>query len=255
MVHLGGAIGLAADDQRSTCLVDEDGVDLVDDGVVERPLRHIIQRRLHIVAQIVEAELVVGAVGDVRPVGLLALGRAHVADDGPDVQPQEVVDVTHPLGVTGGEIVVDRDQVRAVSGQCVQVQRQRRDQRLTFTGLHLGDISLMKRQTADDLHIVVAHPQRSLARLSHDREGLVEDIFEVCAVVEFLSKLRGLRLELGVGERLDATLEAVDLVDVGSSVFDVALVSGAEYLFQEVEHTGPCLGQRSSRASRAARRL
>ena len=44
----------------------EDGVDLVDDRVVELAL-HVVERaELHVVAQVVEAELVILAVGDVR---------------------------------------------------------------------------------------------------------------------------------------------------------------------------------------------
>ena len=41
------------------------GVDLVDDGVVEAALDALAQLVHHVVAQVVEAELVVGAVGDV----------------------------------------------------------------------------------------------------------------------------------------------------------------------------------------------
>ena len=44
--------------------------DLVDDRVMERPVDHVLQPELHVVAQIVEAELVVGAVGDVAAIGL-----------------------------------------------------------------------------------------------------------------------------------------------------------------------------------------
>jgi hypothetical protein len=63
-------LGLAADDERRAGLVDEDRVDLVDDGVVERALHVLERRELHVVAQVVEAELVVLAVGDVAPVGV-----------------------------------------------------------------------------------------------------------------------------------------------------------------------------------------
>ena len=68
-------LALAADDERRARLVDEDRVDLVDDGVVERALRVVERRELHVVAQVVEAELVVLAVGDVGAVGAPACRR------------------------------------------------------------------------------------------------------------------------------------------------------------------------------------
>ena len=47
------------DDQGGASLVDEDGVDLVDDRKVVTPLHEQVEARLHVVAQVVEAELVV----------------------------------------------------------------------------------------------------------------------------------------------------------------------------------------------------
>ena len=73
-VELGGLLGGAGDDQGRPGLVDEDGVHFVDDGVVEFALDVVLQGELHVVPQVVEAELVVGAVGDVRGIGVAALG-------------------------------------------------------------------------------------------------------------------------------------------------------------------------------------
>ena len=75
-------VGLVAhrpgDDQRGPGLVDEDRVHLVDDGVRVLPLHPLIEREHHVVAQVIEAELVVGAVGDVGEVGGAALGRGRL---------------------------------------------------------------------------------------------------------------------------------------------------------------------------------
>ena len=72
-VLVGGLVGGAGDDERGAGFVDEDGVDFVDDGVVVAALHAILDFELHVVAQVVEAELVVGAVGDVGAVGGAAL--------------------------------------------------------------------------------------------------------------------------------------------------------------------------------------
>src|SRR6202012_3895042 len=55
----------AADDQRGPGLVNENRVDLVHDGEVVPALDALLQPPGHVVAQVVEPELVVGAVGDV----------------------------------------------------------------------------------------------------------------------------------------------------------------------------------------------
>ena len=66
------------DDQRRPRLVDEDVVDLVDDREVALALHALVEVDDHVVAQVVEAELVVRAVRDVRGVGLAPFDRAQV---------------------------------------------------------------------------------------------------------------------------------------------------------------------------------
>ena len=67
--------GRSGDDQRRACLVDQYVVDLIDDREVERPLHLLIDGEDHIVAQVVEPELVVRPVGDVGRVRRLPLFR------------------------------------------------------------------------------------------------------------------------------------------------------------------------------------
>src|SRR5712675_1812259 len=105
-VEFRGILGRAGDDERRARLVDQDRIDLVDDGVVEGPLGHGVQPVLHVVAQVVEAQLVVGAVGDVAGVGRLAFLVAQLVNDHADAETEELVDLAHPLGVALGEIVV-----------------------------------------------------------------------------------------------------------------------------------------------------
>ena len=75
-VPLRGEVGRAGDDERRAGLVDEDRVDLVDDAEVVAALDELGRVPGHVVAQVVEAELVVRAVGDVLGVlGPALLGR------------------------------------------------------------------------------------------------------------------------------------------------------------------------------------
>src|SRR5579875_2943134 len=68
-IHVGRFLTLARDNQWCACLVNQNVVHLVDDGIVEVALHHLVERRDHVVAQVVKAELVVGTIGDIGLVG------------------------------------------------------------------------------------------------------------------------------------------------------------------------------------------
>ena len=123
-VPAGRVLGRAGDDQRGTGLVDQDRVDLVDDGEVVAALDQLVLRPGHVVAQVVEAELVVGAVGDVALVRRAVLDGGPVGQDHADGQAEELVHPAHPGGVALGQVVVDRDHVHALAGERVEVGRQ-----------------------------------------------------------------------------------------------------------------------------------
>ena len=86
-------------------------------------LHQIVERMRHIVAQVVEAELVVGAVGDVGGVGGPPLIGGQPGQDHPDVQSEEAVHATHPLAIASGQVVVDRDDVHTLATEGVEVGR------------------------------------------------------------------------------------------------------------------------------------
>ena len=95
----------AGNDEWSTRFVDEYRIDFVDDGVDVAALHPVLQRLHHVVAQIVEAELVVGAVGDVALVACATRHRARLGVvNAADGEPEVLVDVPHPLRVATGEI-------------------------------------------------------------------------------------------------------------------------------------------------------
>ena len=118
-VQLGGILPLAGDDQGGTGFVDEDGVHLVHDGEGVSPLHQLGLVDRHVVPEVVKAQLVVGAVGDVGGVGHPALRRGHAGDHQPDGKPHVAVDLAHPLRVALGKVLVDGDHVNALAGQRV----------------------------------------------------------------------------------------------------------------------------------------
>ena len=79
-------LGRSRDDQRGTSFVNENGVNLVNNRVMVTALHALAERTGHIVTQVVEAKLVVRAIGDVGLIGLLAGHRRHIRQDRRDRQ-------------------------------------------------------------------------------------------------------------------------------------------------------------------------
>ena len=123
-----------------------------------RTLHHILGLHGHVVAQVVETKLGVGTEGDVAVIGCAAFGRVGLRlVDTSHAHAMELIERTHPLRVTFGEVVVHGHHVHTLACQCVEEHRQRSHQRLTFTGCHLGNFTQMQYDTANELHIVVNH--------------------------------------------------------------------------------------------------
>ena len=213
LVGAGGLGAGARDDERCARLVDQDGVDLVDDGVVVAALHTLLGAGDHVVAQVIEAELGVGAVGDVGLVGRALELERHVVLEQTDSHAQVLVDAAHPLGVALGKVIVDGNDVHALAGDSVEVAGQGGDEGLAFAGLHLGDVTLVQRHGADELHIKVAHAHGALGSLTHGGKGLGEHVVERLAVGVALAELVGLAAELFLGHLLKLGLKTVDLVN------------------------------------------
>ena len=228
LVLVRGLVRWAGDDQRRSRLVDQDGVHLVDDGVVVSTLHAVLDIELHVVAQIIEAELVVGSIGDVGRVGLASLVVAQVMDNDAHSQAEELVYLAHPLGVALGQVVVDRDHVDALAGQGVEVAGEGCNQGLAFAGFHFRDLALMQHHAADQLHVEVTHFHGAPTRLAHHCEGLGHDFVQRLAFrfLDFLGvgepfkarrepglELRRFGQKLLVGKPLHLRLERADAGD------------------------------------------
>ena len=158
----------AGDDQRRTGIVDQHGVDLVDDGVVMLTLHEVLRADGHVVAQVIEAELVVRSEGDVREVSLAALvGIGLVLVDTIHGESVKHVERPHPFGVTLGEVVVDGNHVHPFSGEGIKENGERGDKCLTLASGHLGNLAFVEHNAAEELHVVVDHVPLDLVTTGH----------------------------------------------------------------------------------------
>ena len=248
-------VGRAGDDQRRPRFIDEDVIHLVDDREVERALGllHVLgeavvisRRHPHVVAEVVEAELVVGAVGDVAGIGVLPLARFHARLDGADGEPEADVERPHPFHVAAGEVVVDGDDVHPLPFQGVEVGRERRHERLALARDHFGDRARVEYHPADELHVVVPHSQEPSPAFPADGERLDENVVERLAGSETPAELGGLAAEFGVAHRLVGGFDRVDCLDLGIEPPEVAGVRRAEesreQTFQAAADSGGTVG-------------
>ena len=227
-VQLGALLGTARDDQRRARLVDQDRVHLVDDRVSQAALHAVLETEREVVAQIIEAELVVRAVGDVGGVGEALLFLRLVALDHADREAQETVDRAHPVGIALREILVDGHDVHAAAGECIEVRGKGCDQRLALARAHLGDLALMQRDAADQLHVEMPHLDGAPSRFANERERLRQERIQVLIARVALLELGGLGAQRIVGQGGEVGVVGVRGGDEGPVALQQPLVAAAE---------------------------
>ena len=176
-VHLGAVFSRAGDDQRGTRFIDQNGVNLIHQRIVQLTLDALFRAERHVVTQVVEAVFVVGTVGNVRVIRF-TLGwcrqARHVDADG---HAEEFEQWTVVFGVTLRQIVVDGNDVNAFTGQRIQVSRQRCGQGFTFTGTHFRDAAFVKHHPTQQLNVEVTHAEHALTCFTHDRKCFRDQAF------------------------------------------------------------------------------
>ena len=230
------ALGGSGDDQRSSCLVDQDGIHLVHDGEMVAALDQLVLVPGHVVAQVVEAEFIVGAVGDVRLVLLAALVGALVGDDAAHAHAQEAEDAPHELALVGGQVVVDRDHVHALALQGIQIAGQGGHQGLALAGLHLRDVAPVQCRAAHQLDIEMPLAQGALGNLTNRGEGFRHQGIEGFAVLQSLLELGRLRLELLIAHGRDLILEGVGRLGHPLKLANLTTLAHTEDLVQDCYH-------------------
>ena len=208
------------------------------------PALHAVgEIKLHIVAQVVEAELVVGAVGDIGGIGFAPLAIVEIVHDDADRQAEEGVKLAHPFRVALGQVVVDRDHVDAAPGKRIEVNRQGGNQRFTFAGLHFSDLALVQHHATDQLHVEVAHLQHAPTRLARHRKRLGKDLVQhqlqltvlLVGVLDCIHALADappeffcLGLQLLIAELLRLGLERIDALHQRHNPLDFPFVASAK---------------------------
>ncbi len=166
----------------------------------------------HIVAQIVKTKLIVGSVGNIGPVVFAALGIVQTVYNHAHAKAQILIDFSHPVAVTLGEIVVDRYDMHAFAGQGIQIGRQRGNQRFSFSGAHLGDTPLVQYNTAHQLDRIRFHAQHAPGGFPNKRKCFRQKRIQCLALLITRLEFRRLVLHLLGGKLLHLRLQRFDLL-------------------------------------------
>ena len=164
-----GAGSAAGNHQRNAGFVDQRRIRFVEHRDRQRT-QHLLGRvEDQLVAQVVEADFVGGAVGDVTLVGRAPLGARHVLLHDADRHTKPAVDAAHPGGVAPRQVVVGGQHVHAVTGTREPGNGRHRRHRLALAGLHLDDLAVGERERS--LKLDVEEIEAEHARHEHRRDG------------------------------------------------------------------------------------
>ncbi len=233
VIQVGILFRLTGDNQRGTGFVDQDRVDFIDDAEIQAALHAFFNIEHHIVAQVVEAEFIIGTVGDVSCICRLLFVVRHLRQVDAGSEAEEAVQAAHPFGIALRQIVIDGNHMHALAGQAVQICRQRRHQGLAFTGAHFSDLAKVQDHAADQLHIEVTHFQHALTGFTANGKGFRQQIVQRRALFQPRLELGRLGLQLGITQFRQGIFERVDLAHGFLILLEQSLVTAAENLGQK----------------------
>lgn len=187
-----GCVLRARQDQRRSRLVDEHAVRLVDDSEMQAAQQQRLRRagpagleqlidheagasaalaERQTIAQVIEDDLLIGAVGHVAAIGPLAILRRLPLDDEADAQAERFVDRRELLGVAPGQIIVDGHDMHGTAAERRGNRRQQGGQGLAFAGLHFGERATHHGGAGDELDAEMSHSDGAARGLAGQREG------------------------------------------------------------------------------------
>ena len=129
--------------------------------------------------------------------------------------------------------------MHTLAGQGVEVGGHGCHERLTFTGLHLGNAGAVQHNAADDLHGVGLHTQHTPVRLTADCKRLRQDIIKGLALGKALLKLGRLGLQLLIGQLGHLRLKGKDLILDRVDALEFLVREGAEQFFKKRHNSSP----------------
>ena len=143
-------------------------------------------------------------------------------------QAQRMVELSHPLGVTFGKIVIDGDQMDPFSFERIQIDGKRRHQGLSFAGFHFGDAATMENHAADQLHVEMPHVEFAARHFPAHGKRFGQDVVQCPTCFQLLLEILSFIGQGLIGKWGEPALQAVDLLHDRSQRPDFAVIFTAE---------------------------
>ena len=99
-------------------------------------------------------------------------------------QAQGLINAAHVHAVAASQIVVDGNNVYALTGQGIQIYGQGCYQSFAFAGTHFGDFAAVQHHATDELYIKMTHAGYALRGLAHYGKSLRQDIIQGFALLQ-----------------------------------------------------------------------
>ena len=189
-----------------SCLVDKDGIHLVDDGVMKSSLDDVLDTNDHIVPQIIESKLIVRSVCYIAGIGRLSFRACKSVKYYADAESHKPEYLAHPIGVTACQVIVYRNDMDSLSLKSVEVSGHNGHEGLSLTGFHLGNTTLVKDDSSDELHSEGLHLSYPPSRFPYGRECLGQKIVKGLSGGKSAFKLFSLCPKLLIRQRLHSAV-------------------------------------------------
>ena len=179
---------------------------------MESSLNETLLVDYHVVTEVIETKLVICNICNIAFVCFSSVIVCIRVEDNSDSQSEEAVNRTHPLGITLCKVIVNGNDVNALTLKCVKISRKCRNESFTFTCSHLGDTSLMQEYTTDKLNTEMLHSENTLCSFSYNREGFYQEIIECLSILQSLLKLICFSLQLVIRQLLHVLIKSFYLI-------------------------------------------
>ena len=237
-IHGRAVFSRARDNQRGSGFIDQHRVNLIHQRIVERTLNALLRRERHVVAQVVKTEFVVGTVGNIGSISVTLLRRIHTWHVAIHCHAEEGKQRTVRFRITLGQIVVHCHHVDATTAQGIEVRWQGCGQGFTFTGLHFSDAVGIQHHAADQLHVEVTHAEHPLGGFTHGRECFRQQLLQGLTLLQTLTVLGRLGLQLRVGQSFELRLHCIDLFYNFAQSLERSIVPAANNLGKQCANHG-----------------
>ena len=239
LIQSGRLTALTGNNQRCSGFIDQYRVHLVNDGIMKISLYQLLFINYHVVTKVIKSQFVVGDIGNITGVLFPTLIVVHIIQYHTYGQTEEFMDFSHPFCISLCQIVIDGNDVHALSFQCIQISRKCRNKGLTFTGSHLCDTSLVKNDTTDDLYTVVFQSNGTLCTLTDSGICFRKQVIQCLSICQSVLIFLRLCAKLFVSQSLHGRTKCFYFINQRHDSLKLTVAVCTKHFFNKIHSYSP----------------